>query len=92
MASSHISSPPERDVSRSHTLPSVQDDDILWTEYLKVASDVDARLVKDWTSVIDAVLVFVCFFLSSSPCILIHYYLGRPLQRRFNRLHYPNLG
>lgn len=40
---------------------SVQDDNTLWTEYLKVASEADARLVNDWTKVIDDLLVFVRF-------------------------------
>ena len=37
----------------------VEDDDVLWTEYLKEAANADARLVKDWTKVIDVLLVFV---------------------------------
>ena len=56
---SYTSSPPRRGVSRPRRALTVQDDDILWTEYLKVAADADTRLVKEWTSVIDAVLVFV---------------------------------
>ena len=56
------SSPPQLCVSNEMgplTPTSVQDDDILWTQYLKVASDADTRLVKDWTKVIDVLLVFV---------------------------------
>lgn len=49
-------SPPQLYVTHE---TSVKDDDILWTEYLKVASDADARLVKDCTNVIDDLLVFV---------------------------------
>jgi len=42
----------------------VQDDYALWTKYLKVASEADERLVKDWTKIIDDLLVFVrfCYF------------------------------
>jgi hypothetical protein len=47
----------------------VQDDGILWTEYLKVASEADERLVKDWTKTIDDLLVFVrfnCYYITIS--------------------------
>jgi len=56
------SSPPQLCLSNELgplTSTNVQDDDIIWTQYLKVASDADTRLVKDWTKVIDVLLVFV---------------------------------
>lgn len=61
MATSLVS-PPRLSVShesRPLMSPGVQDDDILWTEYLKEASNADSRLIKDWTKVIDVLLVFV---------------------------------
>jgi len=42
-----------------HDASRLQDDDPIWMECVKVASDVDSRLVKEWTNVIDSVLVFV---------------------------------
>lgn len=49
---------------------SVQDDDILWTEYLNLASVADARLVTGWTKIIDVLLVFVRDYSSTSPLSL----------------------
>ena len=78
MASLSFASPPQLDISRPLTTPSVQDDDVLWTEYLKVASDVDARLVKDWTKVIDVLLVFVrCYPSFSTLRISLNIFLSR---------------
>ena len=50
---------------------SVEDDDILWMEYLKEAANTDACLVKDWTKVIDVLLVFVRCQSSSSISLRI---------------------
>jgi hypothetical protein len=57
--------------------PGVQDDDAFWTEYLNLASSTDARLVQDWTKVIDVLLVFVrcylplCFTVSLSQYFFV---------------------
>jgi len=60
------------------TPTNVQDDDILWTQYLKVASDADTRLVKDWTKVIDVLLVFVRSYSPfSTHCISLNIVLSR---------------
>jgi len=48
----------------------VQDDDPMWIEYLNEAAKTDARLIDDWTKVIDVILVFVrgyVFVLSALP-------------------------
>ena len=82
MASTSFASPPQLYVPnemRPLTIPpSVQDDDILWTEYLKVASVADARLVKDSIQVIDVLLVFVrCYPSFSTLCISLNIFPSR---------------
>ncbi|KAF8151672.1 hypothetical protein B0H34DRAFT_678247 [Crassisporium funariophilum] len=42
----------------------VEDDDDIWTQYLKIASEFDNRMLDDWTRIVDTMLIYVALFIS----------------------------
>ena len=49
-----------------------QNDNTIWDDYLDMAEKTDDRILKDWNSVIDVILVFVrgyVFVLSTLPLL-----------------------
>ena len=45
----------------------VEKDDEFWTEYLKEVDAFDVRMVDEWNKTVDALLVYVGYFLLPLP-------------------------
>ena len=49
----------------------IEQDDAIWKEYLEAAHIEDSRMVSEWNSFLDVILVFVRAFLSEADRLMI---------------------
>ena len=51
----------------------IEHDDAIWKEYLEAAHIADSRMLSEWNSLVDVILIFVCAFLPVAYRLLTVY-------------------